>query len=114
MVVDARQTASLKHESELAQVSLSGIRILVQSSVAPGTSANASYTVVDQATRRVVLFHDSGTNTDIRVEQGAAATATDMPVASGIYFVLEAVVDETVQGFNTSAGAITVNILEMR
>ena len=102
-----------KHESGLASISLAGIRILVQTTVAPATSTNASYTVTSAATRRVVLFHDSGTNTDIRVEQNAAATATDMPVASGVYFVLEAVKDDTVQVFNTSGGAITVNVVEI-
>ncbi len=102
-----------KHESALAQISLAGVRLLVQSSIAPGAGANASYEVTEGATRRVVLFHDSGVNTDLRVEQNAAATATDMPLVSGAYFVVEAVKGETVQVWNTTGGALTVNIAEI-
>ena len=102
-----------KHEAGLAAISLAGVRILSQTTIAPGASLNVSYTVLSAATRRVVLFHDSGTNTDLRVEQGAAATATDMPIASGVYFVLDAVKDETVQVFNTTGGALTINIAEI-
>ena len=102
-----------RHESGLAAISLAGIRILVQATLAPGASANLAYTVVEASTRRVIVFHDSGVNVDIRINQNAAATATSMPVASGVYFVVEAVKDETVQVFNTSAGAITVNIAEI-
>ena len=102
-----------KHESGLAAISLAGVRILVQATIAPGASANVAYTVTSGAAKRVVLFHDSGTNTDLRVEQNAAATATDMPLASGIYFVVEAVKDETVQVFNTTGSGITVNIMEI-
>ena len=88
--------------------------MLVQATVAPGASGTASYTVTSAATRRVILFHDSGVNVDIRVELNATATAADLPVASGVYFVLDAVKDDTVEVFNTSAGAITVNIVEIR
>lgn len=101
------------HEAGLAAISLAGVRLLVQATIAPGASANASYTVASAATRRVVLFHDSGTNTDLRIEQNAAATATDLPIASGIYFVLEAVKGETVQVYNTTGGTLTVNIVEI-
>lgn len=102
-----------RHEAGLAAISLAGVRLLVQATIAPGASANASYTVAEGATRRVVLFHDSGGNLDLRVELNAAADATDMPLASGVYFVLEAVKDETIQVFNTTGGALTVNIAEI-
>jgi len=102
-----------RHEAGLAAISLAGVRLLKQATIAPGASANASYTVTEGATRRVVLFHDSGTNTDLRAELNAAATATDMPLASGVYFVLDAVKDDTVQVFNTTGGALTVNIAEI-
>jgi len=102
-----------RHEAGLAAISLAGVRLLVQATIAPGASANLAYTITSSATRRVVLFHDSGTNTDLRVELNAPATATDMPLASGVYFVLDAVKDETVQVFNTTGGAITVNIVEI-
>jgi len=101
------------HEAGLATISLAGVRLLVQAVITPGASANVAYTVTEASTRRVVLFHDSGTNTDLRVEQNAAATVTDLPIASGIYFVLEAVKGETVQVFNTSGSGITVNIVEI-
>ena len=102
-----------QHEAGLAAISLAGVRLLVQATIAPGAAANVAYTVVNGATKRVVLFHDSGVNTDLRVELNAAATATDMPLATGVYFVLDAVKDDTVQVFNTTGGALTVNIAEI-
>ncbi len=99
--------------NRLAAISLAGVRLLIQATIAPGATTNVSYTVTSAATRRVILFHDSGNNTDLRVEQNAAATATDMPLASGVYFVLDCVKDETVQVYNTTGSGITVNIAEI-
>lgn len=112
---EPRKVARLDWEAHLAAVSLAGVRILVQSTMAPLAGAEATYTVADTSTKRVVLFHDSGDNTDIRFTYGSvAADASDLPVISGVYFVVDAEKGEVLRVFNTSAGTITVNVAELR
>lgn len=114
-MTEPRKVARLDWEAHLASVSLAGVRILVQSTIAPGASAEATYTITHAATKRLILFHNSGNNTDIRFTYGSvAADASDLPVVSGIYFVVDLEKDEIARVFNTSGGSITVNIAELR
>lgn len=114
-MTEARKVARLDWEAHLAAVSLAGVRILVQATVAPTAGNEATYTVTSAATKRVVLFHDSGNNLDIRFTYGnTAADANDLPVATGIYFVVDVEKDEVIRVFNTSGATITVNVAELR
>ena len=118
----AVQTRRQKHdwEAQMASVSLAGIRPLVMSSVSVGATSNGSYLVSDNdMTERLVVYHDSGNNLDIRFDISspnapATATATSFPIGSGIYFVMEVDNGETLSLYNTSAGAITVYVCEIR
>ncbi len=104
---------SLHHESMRAQLSLAGWRLIVQGNVAPGASANAAYTVVNAQTRRVAINFAGTVFGEIRLEINAAATATDFPLEPASYTVVDVEKDDTVNFFNTSAGAITVYVLEL-
>lgn len=108
-----RSRGNVDHAGNLAAISLAGIRIFVQSSVAPGAGAAATYTVTDANAHRLLAFHNSGANTDIRMEQGGTAVATDMPMASGVYVAFEVEKDDTVSFFNTTAGGLTVYVVEL-
>lgn len=99
--------------ANVAMISLAGVRIFRQGSAAPGAGAEDSYTIQEDDARRLICFHNSGVNTDIRVELNGTAVATDMPMASGVYFAFEVEEGDTVSFFNTSAGSITVNVIEV-
>lgn len=106
--------SDLKHEGVLATVSLAGIRPLVNASVAVGASAEGTYTIANISTKRVVLYHKAADDLDIRVDLNATAVATDFPVASGVYFVMEVEKDDVVHLFNNNASSVTVYLMEIR
>lgn len=105
--------ADARHETYLAQVSLAGIRPIIQDSVSVNATAEGTYTIADIRTHRVVLFHDGSTNTDIRVELNATADNTVMPVVPGAYFVMEVTKGDVVHLYNTTGGAIVVFFMEI-
>lgn len=102
-------------EGNQAVISLAGVRPLAQAVVTVTAGDNDDYTIDDDAglTKRVILFHNSGDITDIRVALNETATATDMPVASGVYFSLEVEDEDVVSLYNTSGGDIDVNVMEI-
>ena len=103
----------MQWEAARAMLSLAGIRQLKQATVAPGASANASYTVTEAATRRIVAIHLGTANGDIRFNYNAASTATSLPMPTGSFLIIDVQKDDTVQFFNTSGGALTVNLMEI-
>lgn len=105
--------SNLDWAANIAQISLSGIRIFRQASVAPANGAQATYTVQDADTRRLIAFHNSTTNLDVRVNQGAAATSSHFPMATGTYFAFEVEKDDTVSFWNASGGALTIFLIEV-
>ena len=108
-----RKTSNKPWEADLAMIAVAGLRILKQTSVAPGASANVAYTVTEGDTRRVACIHIGTGNGDIRFKYNAAAAATDIPLIPALYVIVDATKDDTVQFFNTTAGAITVHLLEL-
>lgn len=104
---------SMKWENDMASVSLAGVRPLAVDTASVGAGAADTHTVAHKAAKRVIIFHASGTDTDIRVAVNETADANDFPVASGVYFVVEAKTGETVSVYNTTGGAITVYRLEI-
>lgn len=101
-------------EGSTAAVSMAGVRPLTLGSVSVSSSSENTYTVQDQSAKRVLFVHDASGNEDIRFDLGATATASSFPIVPGVYFVVEAVKDEVLHFFNTTGGAITVNIMEIR
>ncbi len=98
-----------------AALALAGIRPVGQAVLSTTAGAEFSHTVANAETRRVIVFHASGVDTDIRVANvSAIAVVTDMPVASGVYFVMEAYVGESISVWNASAGVISVYVMEIQ
>ena len=113
----AGPTRREKHdwEAQMASVSLAGIRPLVSSSVSVGAASTGTYTVSgNQMTKRLVLFHDSGNNLEIRVDVNNTASSSSFPVATGLYFVLEVEEADDVSLYNGGAGTTVVYVAEIR
>lgn len=108
-----RRPSSVEFEAARAMLSLAGIRQLLQANISALATANTSYTVADIRTRRVVIIHLGAGNGDIRFNFGAAAASTNIPVPSARFMVVDAEKDQTLQFFNTTAGAITVYFMEI-
>jgi len=110
-----RRKQALHWEGQKANLSQAGWSVIVQGNVAPGASANASYTVTGgntENTRRVVISWP-GTEGQIRFNYNAAATVTSFALAPAVYTIIDADVGDTLQFFNTSGGVITVTLLEI-
>lgn len=110
---NTRIREDLRWEQSMAALSLAGIRPIANGSAAVAGSTEETYTIVGKHTNRVIVFHDSGEALDIRFDLNATAGATDFPVASGVYFVLEVETGDVVHVYNTSGVAITVYFLEI-
>ena len=122
----ARRIAATAQEQGKAILSIAGFRIIpgTQATIAPGAGAEATYTVLNAACRRVVAIHLGTGNGDIRFELNAAATATKIPVIPARYFIVDvlsprpatptepAKVGDVLHFFNTTGGAITVYLVE--
>lgn len=108
-----RSLSAIEFEAARAMLALAGIRQIVQATVAPTTGANAGYTVQDIRTRRVVCLHLGAAAGDIRFNYNATATSAHLPVIPQRYFVVDAEKDDVLNFFNTSAGTITVNLMEI-
>lgn len=108
-----RKIAQMEWEQGKAILSLAGIRELKQATIAPTTGANAAYTVTEAGTRRVVAIHLGAANGDIRYRTTTAASATNMPVIPARYFVIDCKKNDVLNFFNTSAGTITINLMEI-
>lgn len=104
-------------ESSQAVISLAGVRPLVQAVVTVTASDNDDYTVDDPTSaglvKRVILYHNSGGNTDIRVALNETADATKMPIASNVYFAIEVEDEDVISLFNTTGSDIDVNVMEI-
>lgn len=101
-------------EGNLAAVSLAGVRPILQTTVAVGAGSEATYTLQHAAVKRVVLFYESNTNLDIRVDLNATASASSLPMVTGAYFVMEVDQGDVVHLFNTTGGSVTVYVAEIR
>jgi hypothetical protein len=110
-----KRRANHDYEGNVAAISLAGVRPLLQDTVVVTAGDDDSYTVdgVSGVTRRLVCFHNADLNDDIRVALNVAATADDMPITPGVYFVMEVETDDVVSFFNTSGADITVNVMEI-
>lgn len=108
-----RRTGPAQHEGDRALLSLAGIRIIKQATHSATNGANTAYTVTEANTRRVVVFHTNAAADAIRVNHNAAATASHLPVLPQHYFIVDAKKADTVNFWNTTGGAITVNIVEI-
>jgi len=108
-----RDLSAIQYEAHRAMLALAGVRQIVQASVAPGASAEATYTVIDRRTRRVIVCHLGTGAGDIRFDFNATASSADMPIIPQRYFVVDAEKDDVLHFFNTSAGAITVYLMEI-
>lgn len=108
-----RRPSSVEFEAARAMLSLAGARQLLQANISALATANTSYTVADIRTRRVVIIHLGAGNGDIRFNFGAAVASTNIPVPSARFMVVDAEKDQTLQFFNTTAGAITVYFMEI-
>jgi hypothetical protein len=108
--------SDLRWEGALAQVSLAGVRPLVQATISVDASSGDSYEIQDGSAKRVVLYHGSTGAEDIHVNLGASAVATDMPIAPGAYFVMRVEKGESVAVYNAKSGgpAVIVYIMEIR
>ena len=95
-------------------ISLGGVRpISAMSSVSPGASAAASYTIVSEACRRCLVLVIGAANGDIRITVNETADANDWPLITDAYYSVQVEKDDTVNVFNTSGGALTVYFLEL-
>jgi hypothetical protein len=94
-------------------ISLGGVRpVIDMASVAPGASAAASYTITSAGCRRCLVVATGITFGDIRINVNKTADASDWPLIGDAYYSVAVEKDDTVNVFNTSAGAITVYFLE--
>ena len=108
-----RLTSSMQYEAARAMLSMAGIRLLVQSSTSPLTTAEDDYTVTLANTRRVAIVHLGNAAGDIRFAYNAVADANDIPVIPQQYFVVDAEKGDVLSFYNTSAGTIVVYVAEL-
>lgn len=108
-----RKLTSIEFEGMRALLSLAGIRPILQATVSATPGANTSYTVQDNRTRRVLIIHLGAGNGDIRFALDGAATANSLPILPARYVVVDAAKDQTLNFWNTTAAAITVNLAEL-
>lgn len=100
-------------QGSYAQMAVAGVNIQTQTTVTATAGANVTYTITKPGTRRLMCLHLGTGAGDIRVNYNAAATSASMPLLPQRYFVVEAAKDSYVAFWNTTAGDITVNVLEM-
>lgn len=115
MPVDPKRRNAAQESAE-SMISMAGVRPLVESSVAVSATSADSYTITHSFCKRVLLFHTAANDDDIRVDldDDNAGVATDMPLASGVYFVFEAYEGEIVRLYNTTGSPVTVYIWELQ
>lgn len=102
------------HAASNATIALAGIREIAQGTIAASNgSADDDYTVANPETNRVILFHLATNDDDMRFSMDGSAVATDMPLKSGVYFVVEAYMDDVISVYNDSGGAQTVYVMEV-
>lgn len=105
---------NIEWESDMAAVSMAGIRPITQGSVDVSSGSEGTYTIDDIRTKRAVIIHVSSGNTDVRFELNATAQADDFPLIPAVYFVVEVEEDDVLHFYNTTGGSVTVYILEIR
>lgn len=109
-----RSQGNAAHEGSMAVMAMAGLRLLLQATHTATASSNTSYTVQSKDAKRVIACHLGTGAGDIRVNQGAAATSSHVPLIPQRYLVFDAGVGETIQFYNTTAGNITIYILETK
>ncbi len=119
-----RRISEASFDLAKATLSMAGLRMISQTNISVGAGADGTYTVLNEACRRVVAVHIATGNGDIRFNLNAASDATKVPVIPARYFVVDvqsprpatpvqpAVTGDVLHFFNTTAGAIVVNIVE--
>ena len=108
-----RTLTSAQFEQMLATLALAGLRELAQDVHSATAASNTAYTVTHAQTRRVMCFHAAAGVKDIRFHTNATALATDMPVKGQTYWVVDAKAGDTLNFYNTTVGAVGVNIMEL-
>lgn len=108
-----RKLSMLDYEADRAMLSLAGVRQVNQTTVTAVNGASTAYTVTGPNTRRVIVIHLNAGNGDIRFNYNAAATSSNLPVIPARYFIVDAKKDDTLNFWNTTAGNITVNVMEV-
>lgn len=106
-------------EGDKALLSMAGWVISLQDNVSVNGGAANSYTVQNADTRRVAFIFVGGSDGDIRfahntIEGKADADSNDMPLPSAVYMILDARKGEEIGFYNTTGGAITVYVVELR
>lgn len=108
-----RRPASIEYEGFRAMLSLAGVRLLTQGkTTGGGAGSDNTYTVVDPATRRVIVYVDHATNV-VRFNMDAAATVNHLPIKNQQYFVVDAEKDQVIHFYDT-AGGTNVNFAEIQ
>lgn len=119
-----RRISEASYELAKATLSMAGLRFISQANISVGAGADGTYTVLSDACRRVVAIHIGTGNNDIHFNLNAAATAAHVPVIPARYFVIDvqsprpgtpvepAKAGDVLHFFNTTAGAITVYLVE--
>ena len=119
-----RRISEASYELAKATLSMAGLRFISQTSISVGSGADGTYTVLSDGCRRVVAIHLGAANGDIRFNLNAAATSAHVPVIPARYFVVDvqsprpatptepAKTGDVLHFFNTSAGALTVYLVE--
>lgn len=112
-MTQAVSSLNLEHESRLANISRAGWRPLVEAAVSVGGNSEATHEITRSEARRVLLLTTDG-KTDLRVDINETATATSLPLLPNEYVILQVEQGDTVHLFNTTGGALTVYIVELR
>lgn len=110
----ARVIQNASWEANLAAVSLAGIRPLQYATSNVAATSEATYTVLNPACKRVVLFHDGPLNTAVSMAINETASANTIPVLPAMYFVVEVDVGDVIHLYNTTGSPILVYITEIR
>lgn len=108
-----RRVGNLEQEMKKATLTSAGIRWLTKASVAPTTGTNASYTMTHKSAKRLLMYCPGATvDTDIRINYGGAAVATDIPLGK-LRVTIDAGPGDVIGFFNNNAGTLTVFLVEM-
>ena len=105
---------SSDHEVATAMISLAGVRpISAMASVSVGATSANSHTIASEASRRCLVLVLGGANGDIRITVNETADANDWPLIIDAYYSVQVEEGDTINVYNTTAGAITDYFLEL-
>lgn len=110
----ARNKSAMTWEQARAMLSMAGMLDVLQDTHTATANSDTTYTIAGGVNvRRVLITHLGSGAGDIRFRRGAVASASYVPIFPQTHFVVDAEDGEVLHFYNTTAGDITLYIVEL-